>query len=168
MPRSLTLAALAAASLALAALLSSAAVRAGSESWEKLPGWEVMKTGHGYGDLVARLDEAVKANKMGLVTRASATVGAKKVLDKTIPGNMVVGVYHPRYAVPMLEASVPAGIEAPIRFYITENQDRSATLSYKTPSAVFAPYLPGNDKLKALADELDALFAKIAAEAVAQ
>ena len=138
---------------------------AGSNSWGALPGWEVAKTAHDYKTLIGRLDQAVKANKMGLVTRASATLGAKKVLDKTIPGNMVVGVYHPRFAVRMLEASIPAGIEAPIRFYITENADKSATLSYKTPSAVFAPYMAGNDKLKALAEELDALFAKIAAEA---
>ena len=155
---------IAAALLAGAVALSSPAL-AGSGSWSDLPGWSVAKTSHGYQDLIQRLDAAVKANKMGLVTRASATAGAKKVLDQTIPGNMVVGVYHPRFAVRMLEASIPAGIEAPIRFYITENDDKTATLSYKTPSSVFAPYMAGNDKLKALAEELDALFAKIAGEA---
>ncbi len=65
----------------------------------------------------------------------------------------------------MLAASVPAGIEAPIRFYITENRDGTATLSYKTPSAVFAPYAVGGGKLEEMAKELDALFAKIAREA---
>ena len=149
-------------------LLGTLPVPAGADDWAALPGWQVMKTPHSYDELVSRLDAAVKANKMGLVTRASATLGAKKVLDKTIPGNMVVGVYHPRYAVPMLEASVPAGIEAPIRFYITENEDRSATLSYKMPSAVFAPYAEDNDKLQTLAKELDGVFAKIASEATAE
>lgn len=131
------------------------------------PGWAVHPTSHSYNELVERLNGAVKANKMGLVTRASATVGAKKVLDKTIPGNMVVGVYHPRFAVRMLEASIPAGIEAPIRFYITENDDGTATLSYKTPSAVFAPYGADNEKLQTLAAELDAIFARITADAAA-
>lgn len=135
--------------------------------WSPPPGWQVTKTRHSYADLIERLNAAVTANKMGLVTRASATVGAKKVLDKTIPGNMVVGVYHPRFAVRMLEASIPAGIEAPIRFYITENADGTATLSYKTPSTVFAPYTDGGEKLKEMAGELDAIFAKIAAEAAA-
>ena len=139
---------------------------AAAADWAALPGWKVMKTPHSYADLIERLNTAVKANKMGLVTRASATLGAKKVLDKDIPGNMVVGVYHPRFAVRMLEASVPAGIEAPIRFYITENGDKSATLSYKTPSSVFAPYSDGGEKLKAMAAELDEIFAKIASEAV--
>lgn len=145
-----------------------AAVPALADPWNDLPnGWAVAKTSHGYAALVERLNQAAEANKMGVVTRASATVGAKKVLDKTIPGNMVVGVYRPDFAVRMLEASIPAGIEAPIRFYITENDDGTATLSYKTPSAVFAPYSASNEKLQNLTAELDGIFAKIADDAVA-
>ena len=133
----------------------------------ELSGWKVMKTQHSYQVLIKRLDQAVKDNRMGLVTRASATLGAKKKLGKTIPGNMVVGVYRPDFAVRMLEASVPAGIEAPIRFYITENGDGTASLSYKTPSAVFAPYKDGGEKLKTMAAELDDIFNKIAQQATA-
>ena len=129
-------------------------------------GWVVLPSMHSYQDLIARVDQAAKANKIGVVTRASATVGAKKVLDKTIPGNMVIGLYHPRFAVRMLEASVAAGIEAPIRIYLTENGDGTATLSYKTPSHVFAPYMAeGGDGLKALAVELDQLLENLAIEA---
>ena len=100
------------------------------------------------------------------MTRASATVGAKKMLKKDIAGNMVVGVYRPDFAVRMLEASIEAGIEAPIRFYITENDDGTAKLSYKKPSAVFEPYFDDSGKLAEMAGELDGIFAKIAAEAV--
>ena len=146
--------------------LALAADSAAAQEWSAPPGWEVAKTRHSYANLIERLDAAVKANKMGLVTRASATLGAK-ALGKTIPGNMVIGVYHPRFAVRMLEASIPAGIEAPIRFYVTENADRTATLSYKTPTAVFAPYADGGEKLTAIARELNAIFAKIAKEATA-
>ena len=148
------------AALALMAAPAHADIKA-------MPGWSVTKTTHSYKTLSAKVDAAVKANKMGLVTRASATLGAKKVLNKEIPGNMVIGVYHPRFAVRMLEASIPAGIEAPIRLYITENPDRTATLSYKTPSAIFAPYTDGGEALKEMARELDAIFEKIAAEASA-
>ncbi|MEM7226107.1 MAG: DUF302 domain-containing protein [Pseudomonadota bacterium] len=130
------------------------------------PGWQVIKTPHSYPVLIERLNEAVKHHKMGVVTRASATVGAKKMLDKTIPGNMVVGVYRPDFAVRMLEASVAAGIEAPIRFYITANEDGTATLSYKTPSLVFSPYMEeGGKKLKQIAVELDKIFDHIAQDA---
>ena len=76
---------------------------------------------------------------------------------------MVVMVFHPRFAVRMLEASVPAGIEAPLRFYITENADGTTTLTYREPSSVFAPY--DNADLDAMAKELDAIFARIAADA---
>lgn len=151
--------------LAACALAANAA---SAQSWNDLPpGWSVTKTTHSYTTLVDRLTQAIEANKMVLVTRASATVGAKQALDKTIPGNMVVGVYRPDFAVRMLAASIPAGIEAPIRFYITENDDGTATLSYKTPSAVFSPYSANNEKLQALAEELDAIFARIAAGAAA-
>ena len=135
----------------------------------KRDGWVVLATPHTYKALIERVDAAAKANKIGIVTRASATAGAKKVLDKTIPGNMVVGLYHPRFAVRMLEASVQAGVEAPIRVYLTENADGTTTLSYKTPSHVFAPYMDdGGDALKALAQELDALFDKLTKEAAAK
>ncbi len=151
---------------AAAAILLLASCAPNSATAE-MPGWKVHKTPHSYAVLTERLPSAVKANKMGLVSRASATVGAKKMLDKTIAGNMVIGVYRPDFAVRMLEASVPAGIEAPIRFYITENPDGTADLSYKTPSAVFAPYKDGGQALVDMAAELDVIFAKIAKEAVA-
>jgi uncharacterized protein (DUF302 family) len=77
-----------------------------AENATPYPGMVIAKTAHSYKDLVGRLDTAVKANKMGLVSRASATVGAAKMLKKTIPGNMVIGVYRPDFAVRMLEASV--------------------------------------------------------------
>ncbi len=141
-------------------------VPARAAAWDAPAGWSAIDTGHSYQALIARLDAAVKANKMGLVSRASATLGARS-LGKTIAGNMVVGVYRPDFAVRMLAASVPAGIEAPIRFYITENPDGTATLSYKKPSAAFAPYIDGGQALRELATELDALFAKIAKEAAA-
>lgn len=127
------------------------------------PGTKVMETSKPYGALVKSLTAAIKANKMGLVARASATVGAKSI-GKTIPGNMVIMVYRPDFAVRMLKASVPAGIEAPIRFYITEDPaSGKATLTYRTPSSVFNPYK--NAALDAMALELDGILAKIAADA---
>ena len=129
-------------------------------------GWVSIKSTHDYPTMIKRVNAAAKVNKIGIVSRASATVGAAKVLKKKIPGNMVVGLYHPRFAVRMLQASIAAGIEAPIRVYITENTDGTATLSYKKPSTVFAPYMnTGGEKLKALATELDTLFDAVAKHA---
>jgi len=78
-------------------------------------------------------------------------------------------VFRNDFARRMLETSVSAGIEAPIRFYVTENPDGTATLSYKRPTTVFAPYADeGKDALKGLAAELDEIFAKIAELATAE
>jgi uncharacterized protein (DUF302 family) len=66
----------------------------------------------------------------------------------------------------MLEASVAAGIEAPLRLYVTENADGTARVTYRSPGATFAPY--GNGKLDALARELDPILKGIVADAVAK
>ena len=71
-------------------VVSGAPLMANADVATPYSGTKVIKTGKSYEDLVKSLNAAVKANKMGLVTRASATVGAKR-LGKTIPGNMVVG-----------------------------------------------------------------------------
>lgn len=109
------------------------------------------------------LAQAIKKNKMGLVNKASATHGAASLGIK-IKGNRVFGVYHPRFAVRMLKASVPAGIEAPIRIYIYENADGTATITYKKPTEVFRPY--GSKDLNKMAAELDVIFANIVRDAL--
>jgi uncharacterized protein (DUF302 family) len=124
----------------------------------------VIATQHGFPFLQQRLDDAVKANGFFVVTRASASAGAAGRGVK-IPGNLVVGVYRNDYAVRMLEASVAAGVEAPLRFYVTENADGTATLSYRPPTRVFAPY--GVPALTEMAGELDPVWAKIARDATA-
>ncbi len=128
-------------------------------------GVRVIDTPHAFDALAKRLDAAIKANKMFAVTRASASAGAARG-GVAIPGNLVVGVFRNDFAVRMLEANVPAGIEAPLRFYVTANADGTATLSYRVPSAVFAPY--GAAGLDEMAKELDAIFDSIAAAAAGE
>ena len=49
------------------------------------------------------------------------------------------------------------------------DRDRTATVSYKMPSQVFAPYMEeGGDALAEAASELDAVFSAIAEEASAR
>lgn len=127
-------------------------------------GWKVLDTKLTFTTLAQKLEVAVKSKKMAIVTTASASEGAKAQGFSTA-GNRVVGVYRNDFARRMLESSVAAGIEAPIRFYVTENADGTATLSYKTPTAVFSPYFAEAGNLRALAQELDAIFETIAQEA---
>ena len=127
------------------------------------PGTRTLETGKPFETYVEDLKAAIAANRMGVVAQASATRGAASI-GKTIAGNAVIMVFRPDFAVRMLEASVPAGIEAPIRFYVTEEADGSAKLTYRTPSAVFAPYEVG--ALDEMATELDLIFEQIVGDSM--
>jgi len=145
-----------------------AAPAAAAELPDTRPGWVIERTEQGYAELIENVDAAVAASSFNAVTRASATVGAKS-LGQDIPGNMVVGVFAPQFAIRLLDASLAAGIEAPLRLYITENPDGTATLSYKTAGHVLAPYAAeGGRTLTALAAELDTILERIAEQATRQ
>lgn len=147
--------------LALALLLSGGhAIAEGSYPYS---GMKVVASKHPFEDLVGRLEKSIAANGMGVVAQASASRAAAGRGVK-IPGNAVLMVFRNDYAVRMLKASVPAGIEAPLRLYVTENPDGSTSVSYRLPTAVFAPY--GSPELDAMAKELDPIFEKIVGDAV--
>lgn len=152
--------------MSVARWLPLALIWIASSAWAEmpaaLPGWVIEPTGRNYAELIDRVDAAVAKTPLNVVTRASATVGAKS-LGQNIPGNMVVGVFAPQFAIRLLDASVAAGIEAPLRLYVTENPDGTATLSYKTATHVLAPYAEeGGQTLTALATELDTILEQIA------
>ncbi|MEM1267841.1 MAG: DUF302 domain-containing protein [Pseudomonadota bacterium] len=129
-------------------------------------GWVMMPTDKTYDALLEGTLEAVAANKMGVVTQAGPTAMAAQ-RGFTIPGNRVIGVFRNDFAVSVIGLSTAAMIEAPIRMYVTENEDGTATLSYKTPSFVFGPYMEeGGAELEAIAAELDGIFQTIADTAV--
>lgn len=121
-----------------------------------------MPTAHNFDSLIERVERAVERHGLGVVARASASRGAA-ARGVRIPGKAVIMVFRNDLAVRMLEASVAAGIEAPLRLYVTENADGPATLTYRLPSAVFRPYR--HAELDRLAAELDVLLARIAADA---
>lgn len=125
-------------------------------------GTVVIKTTTPYAQAWPKLQAAIQKNRMGVVSRASASMGAKS-RGVSIAGNMVIGVFRNDFAVRMLAASIDAGIEAPLRFYLTQNKDGSASLHYRKPTAVFAIY--DSAELNALAGELDVIFQAIAADA---
>jgi len=142
------------------ALGSVGAVRAASPT--PYSGMEMVATGKPFAAYLAALEAAVTANGPGIVARACADCGAKSI-GVTIPGNRILMVFAPRYAVRMLAASVPAGIEAPLRLYVTEQPDGTAKLTYRLPSHVFGAY--ADPELAELGEELDQVFAAIVAAA---
>ncbi|MBI2316939.1 MAG: DUF302 domain-containing protein [Betaproteobacteria bacterium] len=149
-----------AAALAAGAPLAANAQTGGGEY--PFTGARTVTSSQAFEAVVARLETAIEANKMGLVAQASASRGAAARGVK-IRGNAVLMVFRNDYAVRMLAASVPAGIEAPLRLYITEDRDGRTSVTWRSPSAVFAPY--GSADLNALARELDPIFEKIVRDA---
>ena len=131
-------------------------------------GWRVIDSTKPYAAMIDAVKAATTGNQMGVVTEAGPTEAAKR-LGVTIPGNRVIGVFNPGFAVRVLPLSTAAMIEAPIRFYITEDADGSSTLAWKTPSFVFAPYVAETGpELAVIATELDAKFETIAQAAAAE
>lgn len=132
-------------------------------AYETREGRVKLTTRMSFAAFATALKQAITNHKLGLVCHANAQAGAAS-LGKTIPGNQVLMVYRPDFAIRMLAADVEAGFEAPIRLYIYENPDGSATLSYVKPSTVFKPY--NNAQLDQLATELEALVEAIVREAL--
>lgn len=132
-------------------------------AYETLEGRVKITTRVAFATFATALKQAITQHKLGLVCHANAQAGAAS-LGKTIPGNQVLMVYRPDFAIRMLAADAEAGFEAPIRLYIYENPDGSATLSYVKPSTVFKPY--NNAQLDQLATELDAIVEAIVREAL--
>lgn len=130
---------------------------------EPLTGVQTVASPHDFPTLVTKLEAAVVEHKMAVVAKASASQAAAARGVK-IPGNAVIMVFRNDYAVRMLKASVPAGIEAPLRFYVTENANGKASLTWRTPSATFAAY--GSAPLDEMARELDPIFTAIANDTV--
>ena len=123
-----------------------------------------MKSAAPFGRVAEALERAVTDEKMGLVCHANAQRAAAG-RGVTIKGNQVLMVFRNDFAVRLLAADPAAGFEAPVRIYIYENADGTATVAYVPPSVVFAPYR--HPEVQAVARELDPIFKAIVDRGVA-
>lgn len=129
-------------------------------------GWESLDSPRSYESLLKSVKNATEASELNVVTEAGPTVAAKK-RGVNIPGNCVIGIFNNDVAVRVLKLSEAAMIEAPMRMYVTENEDGTANLSWKRPSFILSPYLEeGGEELAAIGAELDAVFEAIGKSAV--
>ena len=140
------------------------ALPARAENAAPYSGTVSVATGKPFLAYVDALEAAVRANGFNMVGLACATCAAKSQ-GVSIPGNRVFLFFRPDLAVRMLDASWAAGIEAPIRLYVTEAGDGTAQVTYRKPSHVFGAYDVA--ALAPLGEELDGHVTKILADAVA-
>lgn len=117
-----------------------------------------------FAKVVEALERAIAGEQMALVCHADAQRGAA-ARGISIKGNQVLMVFRNDFAVRLLAADPRAGFEAPIRIYLHENADGTATLTYLPPSVVLAPY--PHPEVQAVAKELDPIFARIVGRALA-
>jgi uncharacterized protein (DUF302 family) len=110
------------------------------------------------------LEGAITDERMVLVCHANAQRGAA-ARGVSIKGNQVFMVFRNDFAVRLLAADPLAGFEAPIRIYLHENSDGTATVTYQPPSAVLSPYR--HPDVQAIGKELDPIFARIVQRALA-
>ncbi|MDR7586772.1 MAG: DUF302 domain-containing protein [Armatimonadota bacterium] len=108
------------------------------------------------------LEQAIAQEQLALVCHANAQRGAA-ARGVSIRGNQVLMVFRNDFAVRLLEADPAAGFEAPLRIYVYENPDGTATISYRSPAAVFAPYR--HRAVQAVAAELEPIFRRIVEKA---
>jgi uncharacterized protein (DUF302 family) len=129
-----------------------------------LPGTVVTPTRYGFDELVQRLEDAVHGHGMLLIAKPSASRNAA-ARGIEIPGNAVLLTFNNDFAVRLLRISVAAGFEAPMRLYVTESADHTATVTHRTAAAAFAPYATA--ELDLLAGDIDQVLARIVADAAA-
>lgn len=126
-------------------------------------GTQIIETRKPFLPYVEALTASVKANNFGIIGLACATCAIKAKFGEEIPGNRVFLIFRPDFARRMLAASTAAGIEAPIRLYVTETSSSTATVTHRLPSHVFGAYeVPALTEMGA---ELDVLVAKVLADA---
>lgn len=125
----------------------------------------VVDTGVAFKPFVGGLRDAIKAEGFNIVGLACADCAIKGVFKETVPGNRVFLFFRPDYARRMLAASTAAGIEAPIRVYVTELPDGGARVTYRLPSHVFGAYEVPD--LTAMGEELDGRVATLIEQATA-
>ena len=150
--------------LVLVVLMAAAVVpaRAGEDEPESVgpyPGTVSLQTNYPLGDVVRRLEKAVRANGLTLVATANAG-------GRGPTGAAVILVSSSDYWARILKADQLAGMEMPIRLYVEDNGNRTAAVIYRTPSSIFALY--DSPELDRLAGELDQVFAKVVDDAVGE
>lgn len=139
------------------------AVPAASQTVLPFADARLTESGFGFEETLKRLQAAVGANGMLLLSTASASQGAANAGYK-IPGNAILFVFRNDFARRLLAENVSAGFEAPLRIYVTERADGRGSIAWRRPSGLFSAY--GSVSATSIGTELDAIFEKIVADAL--
>lgn len=123
----------------------------------------VLKLNAAMEDVVAALKSGIESRNLRLVSHIDGQANAAR-MGREVPGDQILEIFRPDFAVRVWEACKPAGIEIPLRIHVYEDGD-GVCVAYRSPQEVFEPY--GSAPLMAIGAELDPLFAGIVDDAKA-
>ncbi|WP_018954857.1 DUF302 domain-containing protein [Thioalkalivibrio sulfidiphilus] len=109
-------------------------------------------------ETVACLKQGIEAQGMRLVSHINGQANAARI-GKQVPGDQVLEVFRPDFAIRVWEACKPAGIEIPVRIHVYEDGEGMTRVACRPPSALFARY--ESTPLNAIGLELDVIFEAI-------
>ncbi|MBI1425005.1 MAG: DUF302 domain-containing protein [Gammaproteobacteria bacterium] len=109
-------------------------------------------------DIAQVLITSIELNKMRVVAHINGQANAAKI-GKTVPGDQILEVFRPDFAVRVWQACKPAGMDIPLRIHIYENAAGMTVVAFRTATETFAPY--ANAELSEIGKELDTIFTSI-------
>ena len=108
-------------------------------------------------DAIEKLLAGVEAQNMRLVAHINGQANAAK-MGKTVPGDQILEIFRPDFAIRVWEACKPAGHDIPLRIHVYE-EDGVTHIACRMPTEVFEPY--SSPALMEVGAELDDIFANI-------
>ena len=123
------------------------------------PGTVSLASSYSLADAVRRLEKSVRANGMTLVQTVNSG-------GRGQTGVSVILVSSSDYWGRILKINQLAGMEMPIRLYVTDTGNKTSAVIYRAPSSIFALY--DSPDLDRIAIDLDQIFAKIVDDAIGE
>lgn len=144
------------------AMASMTAAQAGEDEPEAVgpyPGTVSLGSSYALTEAVRRVEKAVRANGLTLVQTVNSG-------GRGQTGVSVILVSSSDYWGRILKVNQLAGMEMPIRIYVTDTGNRTSAVIYRAPSSIFALY--DSPELDRIATDLDQVFAKIVDDAIGE
>jgi uncharacterized protein (DUF302 family) len=145
--------------MATASMTSAHADEDEPEAVGPYPGTVSLASSYSLADAVRRLEKAVRANGLALVQTVNSG-------GRGQTGVSVILVSSSDYWGRILKINQLAGMEMPIRIYVTDTGNRTSAVIYRAPSSIFALY--DSPELDRIATDLDQIFAKIVDDAIGE
>lgn len=144
---------------ATASMTSAHADESEPEAVGPYPGTVSLASSYALTEAVRRVEKAVRANGLTLVQTVNSG-------GRGQTGVSVILVSSSDYWGRILKLNQLAGMEMPIRIYVTDTGNRTSAVIYRAPSSIFALY--DSPELDRIAIDLDQIFAKIVDDAIGE